>query len=157
MNELVGLREAQVQIDASHEVVRRLGHWTTARRFLVRARRSAVVIDLRSRLIPAGEVEIELDATRSTVKLLVPDQAEIDEWALAFDGRGRVKRTFHDGRIGGGRKIRLTGSVRNGDVRVLSGGPAQLSVIFSRQFFVDARRANAAGRVPDLHDPAAHR
>ena len=102
-------------------------------------------------------MEIELAATHSTIKLLVPERAEVDEWALAFSGRARVKQTFHDRRTGGGRTIRLTGSVHNGEVLVLSGGPAQLAAIFARQFFAEARRANAEGRVPTLHDPAADR
>jgi len=53
-----------------------------------------------------------------------------------------------------GRRVRLTGHIRHGEVRVLSGGIAQLSAICSREFLADARRAHAGGRLPTVDDPA---
>ena len=143
-----------VRIHADHAAEKRLGHWTTARAFQVKARRGTVVIDLRSPQIPDGDIELDLNLDRATVKLLVADDAVIDHWELAWAGRGQVKRAFHPGAAGTGRRIRLTGQVRNGEVRVQSGGIARLSAMCSREYLADARRANARGGMPTLDDPA---
>jgi hypothetical protein len=143
-----------VRIHADHAAEKRLGHWTTARAFEVKARRGTVVIDLRSPQIPHGDIELDLSLDRATVKLLVAEDAVIDHWELAWAGRGQVKQTFHAGGTGTGRRIRLTGQVRNGEVRVQSGGIARLSAMCSREYLADARRANATGGRPALDDPA---
>ena len=143
-----------VQIHADHASQKRLGNWTTARTFQVRGRHAQVTIDLRSPQIPAGDIELGLDLDHSTVTLLVADDAVIDHWDLAWTGRGKVKQTYHDNPAGTGRLIRLTGQVRHGEVRVHSGGIAQLSAIASRDYLTDARRAHANGGTPTLDDPA---
>jgi hypothetical protein len=43
---------APVRIAANYEVTKRLGNWTTAREFQVRAHRGHAVLDLRSPDIP---------------------------------------------------------------------------------------------------------
>lgn len=53
-----------------------------------------------------------------------------------------------------GRRIRLTGQVHHGEVRVHNGGTARLSAIVSRDYLADARRAHAGGGTPTLDDPA---
>jgi hypothetical protein len=143
-----------VQIHADHASQKRLGNWTTARTFQVRARHAQVTIDLRSPQIPAGDIELDLDLDHSTVTLLVAGDAVIDQWDLAWTGRGKVKQTYHDNPAGTGRLIRLTGQVRHGEVRVHSGGIAQLSAIASWDYLADARRAHAGGGTPTLDDPA---
>jgi hypothetical protein len=52
---------APVRVPANHTVTKRLGNWTTARRFQVRAHRGHAVLDLRSPQIPAGDIEVEAD------------------------------------------------------------------------------------------------
>jgi hypothetical protein len=143
-----------VQIHADHDSARRLGTWTTARAFQVRARRSQVVIDLRSPQIPDGDIEVDLNLDHSTVTLLVAEETVIDQWDLAWTGRGKVKQTFHHNPAGTGRRIRLTGQARHGEVRVRSGGIARLSAMCSREYLADARRAHALGGTPALDDPA---
>jgi hypothetical protein len=143
-----------VQIHADHASQERLGNWTTARTFQVRARHAQVMIDLRSPQIPAGDIELDLDLDHSTVKLLVADDAVIGHWDLAWTGRGKVKQTYHSNPAGTGRRIRLTGQVRHGEVRVDSGGIAQLSAIASWEYLTDAGRAHAGGGTPTLDDPA---
>jgi hypothetical protein len=145
---------APVQIHADHDSVRRLGTWTTARAFQVRARRGQVVIDLRSPHIPDGEIEVDLDLDHATITLLVAEETVIDHWDLAWTGRGKVKQTFHHNPAGTGRRIRLTGHARHGEVRVRSGGIARLSAMCSREYLDDARRARAHGGTPTLDDPA---
>lgn len=154
MNTPTTPQPAPVRIHADHAAEKRLGHWTSARAFEVKARRGTVVIDLRSPQIPDGDIELDLSLDRATVKLLVADDAVIDHWELAWAGRGQVKQTFHPGGAGTGRRIRLTGQVRNGEVRVQSGGIARLSAMCSREYLADARRANATGGRPALDNPA---
>jgi hypothetical protein len=61
------------RIRAYSRVVKKLGHWTTAGSFDVRAARASVVLDLRSPRIEGSDIEIQLDIDHATVKLLVPD------------------------------------------------------------------------------------
>jgi hypothetical protein len=142
------------QIHVDHDSQKRLGNWTAARAFEVRSRYGQVVIDLRSVQIPDGDIEVALDLDHSTIKLLVAEDAVIDQWDLAWTGRGKVKQTYHHNPAGTGRRIRLTGQVRQGEVRVHSGGIARLSAMASRQYLADARRAHAEGGTPTLDDPA---
>jgi hypothetical protein len=85
------------QIHADHMTVKRLGHWTRASRYEVRARNGSVVIDLRSPQLPA-EVEVQLRLDRAVVKLLLPDGATVEHWDLAWTGRGKVKDAQKDAR-----------------------------------------------------------
>jgi hypothetical protein len=139
-----------VQIRANHQSVKRLGDWTTAHRFDVRAHRGLVVLDLMLPRIAAGEVEINLDIDHATVKLLVADGAIVDDAELRRIGRGRVKdRTGTP--AADGRRIRLAGEMRNAEVRVHRGGVAILSLLRNRSTRNQIRKAHREGR---LH-PAA--
>ncbi len=119
-----------VQIRAHNRSLKRLGPWTTARRFDVRASQSSIVLDLLLPTFEPGEVEIELDIDHSTVKLLVPDGANIDDDDLRRVGRGRVK-DWTGTPAPGGLQIRLVGEIRNGEVRVHRGGVAILPLLLS--------------------------
>ena len=141
-----------VRIRAHHAVTRRLGHWTTSRRFDVLASRAGVVLDLRSPDIEAGEIELRLDVDRTTVTLLVPDDAIVDHDEVRRVGRGRVKDWTGTGSPGG-RRIRLVGETRGSEVRVHRSGIAILSAIFTRQFLAECRRARREARRPTMHDP----
>jgi hypothetical protein len=143
------------KIHAAHSSEKRLGNWTDARSFTLRARRGSLVIDLRSAAIPDGDIDLDLDVDHASVKLLVADDAVIDQWNLAWTGRGKVKQTYHGNPDGAGRVIRLTGSVRHGEIRVHSGGIARLSAMCSRAYLADARRAHATGGTPTLDAPGA--
>ena len=112
------------------------------------------MIDLRSQQIPDGDIEVYLDLDHAMVKLLVAEDSVIDSWDLAWTGRGKVKQTYHHNPAGAGRRIRLTGQARHGEIRVHSGGIARLSAMCSREYLADARRAHALGGTPALDDPA---
>ncbi|MBB6039738.1 hypothetical protein [Phytomonospora endophytica] len=142
------------QVPAFNTLVRKLGHWTESRDIEIRAHRAQVVIDLRSPHIPAGDIEITLDAERSTVKLLVADDTVVDRWDLRVTGRGGVKDHVK-GNANTGRRIRLTGEIRDGEIRVNRGGVAVLSALFTREFVADARRAHRDGTPVTVVDPAA--
>lgn len=133
-----------VRIDADRAAQKRLGAWTTARSFRVRARRGSVVLDLRSPEIPDGDIEVRFDASHSTVTILVPAGSVIDQWDLACTGRGKVKQTFLGRGNGNGRVVRLTGAVDHGEVRVHGGGIAELSAMRSREYLAGIRRAHEA-------------
>src|SRR6266540_2527227 len=100
-----------------------LGKWTTARTFQVRARRGAVVIDLRSPDIAEGDVEVAVDVDRGMVKLLLPADAPVDQWDLHWTGRGKIK-DWEGATARGGRRVRITGHVRDGEIRIHRGGMA---------------------------------
>jgi hypothetical protein len=144
---------APVRIAANYQVTKRLGNWTTARDFQVRAHRGHAVLDLRSPHLEAGEITVDLELDHAMLKLLVPDGAVIDDWDLRRLGRGRVKDT--EGRMAAdGRRIALTGQMRHGEIRVHRGGIAQLSAMFSRAYLADLRRAQRERVFPTVDDPA---
>ncbi len=143
-----------VPILADHRTEKRLGNWTTRRNFEIRSRRGRVVLDLRSPQIPEGDIQIALDLDRAAVTLLVAEDAVVDQWDLTWASGGKVKQTFHHPAASTGRRVQLTGHIRNGEVRVHSGGIAQLSAICSREFLADARRAHADGGLTTLDDPS---
>jgi hypothetical protein len=142
------------QVQSHYASTKKLGHWTTSRRFEFRGRRGSAVLDLRSPQIPPGDIELVVDMDHSMLKLLVPEGAVIDHWDLHWTGRGKVKQTFHETASGDtGRRIRITGHVKHGEVRVHSGGVAQLSAMFSREYVDDAIRAHRDGDDPTVDDP----
>jgi len=146
------LAEETVPIRAHNDVVKKLGHWTTAHRFDVRASRGSVVLDLRSPQIGAADIEIQLDIDHATVKLLVPEGAVIDHGEVRRIGRCRVK-DWTGTSAPGGRRILLLGEMRGAEVRVHRGGVAILSAMCSREYLSDARQARREGRYPVVDDP----
>ena len=142
-----------VRIPANHAVTKRLGNWTTARRFQVRAHRGSAVLDLRSPQIPAGDIEVEVDIDHAMLKLLVTGDAMVDDWDLRRTGRSRVKDAEGPD-ASGGRRIVVTGQLRSGEIRVRRGGIAMLSAMFSRAYWDDLRRAHKEGGFPTVDDPA---
>jgi len=78
------------RLHVDHGMTKRLGHWTSANQFQVKARSGALVIDLRSPRIQ-GDVEIRLDLHRSMVKILLAAGDQVDHWDLSWTGKGRIK------------------------------------------------------------------
>ncbi|MEV6771459.1 hypothetical protein AB0N05_22830 [Nocardia sp. NPDC051030] len=145
---------APVKIHTDHATTKRLGDWTDAKQFDIKARYGSMVIDLRSPQIEGDDpIVVHADLDHGMVKLLVPDDAVIDQTELNWTGRGKVK-DFAKPADADGRVIRLTGSVTSGEFRIHRAGIAVLSALFSREFFEDARRARKEGRTPTLIDPA---
>jgi len=142
-----------VHVQAHYSTNRKLGHWTTGRRFEVRAMRGHVLLDLRSPQIPEGDIEIVLTADHSMLKLLVPDNAVVDTWDLQLVGRSRVK----DGPFEedpDSRKIKITGELRRGEIRIRRSGMAVLSAMFTKEYAEDVLRSHRDGTVPTVIDPA---
>ncbi|MFE7796395.1 hypothetical protein [Nocardia sp. NPDC057440] len=140
------------RIHVDHETAKRLGNWTDANTFEVAARYGSLVIDLRSPRI-TGDIAVHADLDHAMVKLLVPDDAVIDQTDLQWTGRGRVK-DFARPKDAAGPVIRLTGTCARSEFRVHRAGVAVLSAMFSREFFEDARRARREDRTPTVADPA---
>jgi hypothetical protein len=148
-----GLAAATEEVRAHHRVVKKLGPWTTARRFDVRASRSLVVLDLLLPAIEPGDIGIHLDIDHATVKLLVPDGATIVDDDLRRVGRGRVKDWTGTSALGG-RRIHLLGEMRHAEIRVHRGGVAILNVMGSSRRIGDVRRAANDGRLVPRFDGA---
>lgn len=142
------------RVQANYTVTKKLGNWTTARRFEARVRRGHAVIDLRSPHIEAGDIELDLAVDHGMVKLLLPENATVDDWDLVWQGRGRIKDLEGRRDTGGSaRRVRITGLIRHGEIRVHRGGIAQLTAMFSREYVDDLRRAHAEGTCPTVDDP----
>lgn len=146
-----------VRIHADHESIKRLGRWTEAGRFEVRGRGGSVVLDLRSPRLPK-EIDIELRLDRAMVKLLLPEDAVVEHWDLAWTGRGKVKdaqrtQAATPGSAAETIRVRLSGTANHSEVRVNRGGVAQLAALCTREFFQDAIRARRAGTFTTVDDP----
>ncbi|MEV5721396.1 hypothetical protein AB0L41_46700 [Amycolatopsis mediterranei] len=143
---------ATERIHVDHSVAKHLGNWTRADHIEVRARRGAVVVDLRSPDLP-DEIEIRLDLHHAMVKLLVGDDVTVSRWDLGWTGKGKIKDS---GRVPatGTRTVRLLGAAADSEVRVHRGGIAILSAMCSRAYLQDLRRARATGDAPTVDDPA---
>jgi hypothetical protein len=145
-------------IHVDHSTTRRLGNWTTADRVHVRARTGSVMLDLRSTGLPE-DVEVHVELDRATVKLLVPEEAVVDQWGLSWTGRGKVKdaeaEASPDSDGSARRRIRLTGTAHNSEFRVNRGGLAILFAMCTREGFADLRESHKTGRQSALVDPQA--
>jgi hypothetical protein len=143
-------RDAE-RVHIDHGVIKRLGRWTSASQFDVRVRSGVLVLDLRSPEV-TGDVEVRLGLHRSTVKLLLAEDDQVDHWELDWTGRGQVKDDQRPAGPGG-RRIRLSGHAENSEVRVHRGGMAALSAMFSRAYVQDLRQARKNGGYPTVDDP----
>lgn len=139
------------RVHVDHAAVNRLGHWTAATAFEVRSRKSKTVLDLRSPQI-TGDIDLDLDLRRSALILLLPDDASVVQWDLRFEGRGRVRDDQRP--AAGTRRVHLRGAAADSQIRVRRGGAAQLTAMLSRDYLADLRRAQRAGTLPTVDDPA---
>ena len=136
-----------VRVRAHRRSLRNVGtDWTTSRHFDVRASHGSVVLDLLLPELEPGDIVVDLDVDRSTVKLLVPDGARIDDGDLRRFGRGRVK-DWTGTEAPDGRVIRLVGELRNAEVRIHRGGVAILSLLLNRATRTQVRQAHREGRL----------
>jgi hypothetical protein len=135
-------------ITAHNVAVKKLGDWTTERRFEVRSTRGLVVLDLLLPRLEPGVIEILLDVDHSTVKLLVPDGANIDGDDLCRVGRSRIK-DWTGTCSPQGQLIRLSGEMHSSEVRIHRGGVAILQLLVNPRSRRDARQAQREGRLGD--------
>ena len=140
-----------VRISAHNRSVRKLGRWTTARSYDVRASRGSVILDLRSLRIEPGDIEISLDIDHSMLKLLVPDGAVVDDADVRRVGRcGFVD--WSGSPASGGRLIRVVGEMRGAELRINRGGIAIVSAMLTREYLADLRRAFRENRISSVKD-----
>lgn len=141
-----------VRVESYNANVKKLGDWTDANRFEVKARGGYALLDLRTPRIE-GDIEVHVHADRSAIKLLVPADAVIDQWDLVVTGRGKVK-DWEAPQEATGRRVRLVGNLNGSEIRIARGGVAILTAMFSREFVEDCKRAYREGGRPTVHDPA---
>lgn len=142
------------RIHSDHSIVKHLGNWTEAGRFELKVRHGAAVLDLRSPGLP-DDIEIHIDMDRAMVKLLADDNTAVDHWNLTWTARGKIKDSRSStGDKAAGRRIHLSGSATNSEIRIQRGGIAILSAMFSRAYVQDVLRAHKTGGVPTIDDPA---
>jgi hypothetical protein len=144
-----GQRSDLERLRVDHAILKRLGHWTDARGVHLHARRSSVVLDLRSPQLPT-DLEIAVRLDHATLTLLVPDLADIDADELSWTGKGRV----HDeGGQPGHERVRLNGAAHDSQIRVRRAGFAQVTAMLSREYLRDVRASRRAGQYPTVDDP----
>jgi hypothetical protein len=143
--------EGTVAIRAHKLSIRRMGHWTTARRFDVRASESSVTLELRSPRIEPGDIEVNLDIDHSMVKLLVPEDAIVDTGDLRRIGRcGFVD--WSSASQPWRRVIRVVGEMRRSELRINRGGVAIVSAMVTGEYLADLRNAFRANHITSLKD-----
>ena len=143
--------EGTVPIRAHKRSIRRMGHWTTARRFDVRASESSVILELRSPRIETGDIEVNLDIDHSMVKLLVPEDSIIDAGDLRRVGRcGYVDWSGAPGCAG--RVIRVVGDMRRSELRINRGGVAIVSAMLTGEYLADLRNAFRTNHITSLKE-----
>lgn len=143
--------EGTVQIRAHNRSIRRLGHWTTGRRFDVRASKSSVILELRTPRIEPGEIEVNLDIDHAMVKLLVPEGAIVDDGDLRRVGRcGFID--WSGSPQPAGRVIRVVGEMRGSELRINRGGIAIVSAMLTGEYLSDLRRVFRENRIGSLKD-----
>jgi hypothetical protein len=86
------------------------------------------------------------------LKLLLADDAVLDDWDLIRTGRSRVKDAVGPNPADG-RRVVVTGQLRRAEIRVHRGGIAVLSAMFTRDYWCDLRRAHKQGGFPTVDDP----
>jgi hypothetical protein len=150
-SETLSETEGTVRIRAHNRSIRRMGHWTTARRFDVRASTSSVILELRSPRIEPGDIEINLDVDHSMIKLLVPEGAIVDDSDLRRVGRcGLID--WSGVPASGGRVIRVVGEMRRSELRINRGGIAIVSAMLTGEYLADLQRAFRENHIRSLKD-----
>lgn len=140
------------RVEAFYTATKKLGRWTGANHFEVRARRGYAVLDLRA---VDGDIEVRVDTERSAIKLLVPENAVIDQWDLRVTGRRSRVKDWTRTPDQAGPRVRLVGELRNGEIRVTRGGVATLSAMLTREFINDCIESHRNATTPTVHDPVS--
>jgi len=108
-----------LRLAVSHGHVERLGEWNVPRRIDLTVADGAAALDFRTPSLPAGGVLLVVQATRSSVRLLVAATTPV-----STDNLGRHKAKVTDRRVRpallqGAPAITVTGDVHSGTVKVL--------------------------------------
>ncbi|MFE2752418.1 DUF1707 domain-containing protein [Actinosynnema sp. NPDC059335] len=74
----VGVPQDRQELKSTMSTVNRKGNWAVPRQLLVRNRMGTTDLDFREASIPHAVVDIELDVTAGSVKLVLPDGATVD-------------------------------------------------------------------------------
>lgn len=104
------------ELKATMSTVNRKGAWAVPRQLVVRSRMGSTDLDFREASIPHSVVDIELDVTAGSVKLVLPEGATVDA-----DGVELAASTLKD-KVGTGANGRphfvVRGQVRAGNVEI---------------------------------------
>ncbi|NUT51285.1 MAG: DUF1707 domain-containing protein [Saccharothrix sp.] len=108
-------RERQ-ELKATMSTLNRRGNWSVPRQLVVRNRMGSTDLDFREATIPHAVVDIELDVTAGSVRLVLPDGATVDA-----EGVELAASTLQD-RVGPGVDGRphfvVRGHVRAGNLKI---------------------------------------
>ncbi|MEU5690622.1 DUF1707 domain-containing protein [Actinosynnema sp. NPDC020468] len=108
--------QENVEFKATLSTVKRRGPWVVPRTIVLRTTMGSADLDFREAVIPHAVVDIELDLTAGSLKMVVPDGASVDTDGLELSA-GSVKDK--GGRTAGGRPhFVVRGVVKAGSVEI---------------------------------------
>ncbi|MFC6704606.1 FAD-dependent monooxygenase [Flexivirga alba] len=142
---------SETNVQVSREALRRLGSWSTTRRYTVQGDNARIVLDLRDSCRRFTEVTVMVDLAKTALILLVDEGTEVDD-AIHWTGRGKLKdRWGHDTAQSG--TVTVSGDARGSEVRIHRGGMATMEDLTSRKRLMELRELEGATdveRVPVL-------
>ncbi|HEV7908241.1 MAG TPA: DUF1707 domain-containing protein [Pseudonocardiaceae bacterium] len=105
----------RVELTSTMSSISRKGVWTVPRELVVRNRMGSTELDFREARIPHAVVDIELDVTAGSVKLMLPEGASVNTEDVQVSA-GSLKDEVGPGE--GRPHFVLRGSVRAGSVEI---------------------------------------
>ncbi|WP_367133938.1 DUF1707 domain-containing protein [Saccharothrix sp. HUAS TT1] len=104
------------ELRSTMSTVNRKGNWTVPRQLVVRNRMGTTDLDFREASIPHAVVDIELDVTAGSVKLLLPDGATVNAEGVEL-AASNLKDKVGTG-LNGRPHFVVRGQVRAGNVEI---------------------------------------
>jgi hypothetical protein len=118
-------------IRADHQIIKRVGAWTTSRSIDVSARRSKVLLDLRDLGEQDADIQLGIDTEHSVLILLVRADDNVDTSGVTWTGRGTVKDRQPSANTG--TRVVVHGAVHDGQIRIYRDGLATFISMFDRR------------------------
>jgi hypothetical protein len=108
---------AQVDVEVVGSPIRRVGRWIAPPRMNINARGSSITLDYTEAIVASPVIQINLAATGSSLRLIVPPGSSADLMGLNLRGSSAKSGRMSTIR-GGGLHVVVTGDIRGSSVRV---------------------------------------
>jgi hypothetical protein len=112
-------RPTTVRLAVSHGHVDRLGAWPIPQNIDLELRHAASALDLRTTPLPPEGVHIHVQATRSTVRILVPATTQVDLNNLGRHKSNVTDRGARHAMADSHPSVQITGDIYNSTLKVL--------------------------------------
>ncbi|MEV8436263.1 DUF1707 domain-containing protein [Actinosynnema sp. NPDC051121] len=118
--QVVAVPAERQELKATMSTINRKGNWTVPRQLFVRNRMGSTELDFREASIRHAVVDIELDVTAGSVKLVLPDGATVNAEGIEL-AAGNLKDKVGSG-VNGRPHFVVHGMVRAGNVEIKKKG-----------------------------------